>query len=228
MRKTKFVIFDFDGTIADTLGLGLRIYNELALEYNLVAISDDIREMLRARKLQEILKTYGISNRKFFLLSLRIKKEFARHIHETEPVNEMEAALREIKNAGYKLGILTSNSANNVSKFLDINSLSGMIGFIYSGKSIFGKDRVIRHMLTHENIPEEDVIYVGDETRDIEASKKAGIPVIAVTWGLNRREVLASLLPDNIADEPKDLLPAVQQIFNRQKTRASHKNLHHK
>ena len=204
MRRTKFVIFDFDGTIADTLGLGLRIYNEIALEFNLVAISDDIREMLRAKKLQEILKTYGISNRKFFLLSLKIK------------------------NAGYKLGILTSNSSNNVSRFLDINSLSDMIGFIYSGKSIFGKDRVIRHMLTHENIPEKDVIYVGDETRDIEASKKAGIPVIAVTWGLNRREVLASLLPDNIADEPKDLLPAVQQIFNRQKTRASHKNLHHK
>ena len=216
MREAKFVVFDFDGTIADTLGLSLRIYNEIAPEFNLVAISDDIREIIRAKRPQEIFKAYGINNRKLLLLTLRIRKELTKHIHETEPVTEMEAALNEIKNAGYKLGILTSNSTNNVSRFLDVNSLSGMIDFIYSGKSLFGKDKVIRHMLTYENISEKDIIYVGDETRDIEASKKAGIPVIAVSWGLNRRDVLASLHPDQIADAPKELLPAVQQIFNRQ------------
>ena len=216
MREAKFVVFDFDGTIADTLGLSLRIYNEIAPEFNLVSISDDIREIIRAKRPQEIFKAYGINNRKLLLLTLRIRKELSKHIHETEPVTEMEAALHEIKDAGYKLGILTSNSTNNVSRFLDVNSLSGLIDFIYSGKSLFGKDKVIRHMLTYENISEKDIIYVGDETRDIEASKKARIPVIAVSWGLNRRDVLASLHPDQIADAPKDLLPAVQQIFNRQ------------
>lgn len=215
MGEEKFVVFDFDGTIADTLEQAIRIYNVIAPEYNLDAISDDIRELFRVNRSQEILKTYGVSNRKLLLLTLRIRKELGKHIHETKPAKEIEAALHEIKDAGYKLGILTSNSANNVNKFLDANSLSGLIDFIYSGKSLFGKDRVIRHMLTHENISVEDVIYVGDETRDIEASKKAGIPVIAVSWGLNRREVLASLNPDHIADDPKELLPAVQEIFSR-------------
>lgn len=221
MREARFVVFDFDGTIADTLGQSLRIYNEIAPEYNLVSISDDIREIIRAKRPQEIFKAYGINNRKLLLLTLRIRKELAKHIHETEPVNDMEAALHEIINAGYKLGILTSNSTHNVSRFLEANALSDMIDFIYSGKSLFGKDKVIRHMLTHENISEKNVVYVGDETRDIEASKKAGIPVIAVSWGLNRRDVLASLHPDQIADEPKELLPAVQKIFNRLKPHRS-------
>ena len=216
MKEPGYVIFDFDGTIADTLDTSLRIYNEVAPEYDFSPITEDLREILRAQKPQEILKAYGISKRKLFLLLLRIRKELGRHIHDTRPAEGMPTALQEMKEAGYKLGILTSNAAANVSRFLEANSLSGIFGFIYSGKSLFGKDRVIRHMLSRENISADNVIYVGDETRDVEACKKTGIPVIAVSWGLSHREIMASLLPDKIADKPEELLGHVQQIFNRQ------------
>jgi phosphoglycolate phosphatase-like HAD superfamily hydrolase len=69
-------------------------------------------------------------------------------------------------------------------------------------------------MLNHEQISKRNVIYVGDETRDIEASKKAGIPVIAVTWGLNDREILAMAQPDQIIDSPDNLLACIKQILN--------------
>jgi phosphoglycolate phosphatase-like HAD superfamily hydrolase len=112
------------------------------------------------------------------------------------------------------MGILTSNSVSNVSKFADINNLSGLFDFIYSGRSLFGKEKVIRRMLIHENLSVDRVIYVGDETRDIEASKKAGIPVVAVSWGLHRREVLAAMSPDQIADDPEELRGCFLRIFN--------------
>ena len=111
------------------------------------------------------------------------------------------------------MGILTSNSVRNASKFADINNLSGLFDFIYSGRSLFGKEKVIRRMLIHENLSVDRVIYVGDETRDIEASKKAGIPVVAVSWGLHRREVLASLSPDQIADGPEELQGCLLRIL---------------
>jgi len=91
--------------------------------------------------------------------------------------------------------------------------LSALFDFIHSGRSLFGKDRVIRKLINHEQLQADRVVYIGDETRDIEASRAAGIAVIAVSWGLNRRDLLASLSPDQIADKPDELPDCVRRIF---------------
>jgi phosphoglycolate phosphatase-like HAD superfamily hydrolase len=214
MKDSDYIIFDFDGTIADTFDLALEIYNRIAPEYNCRPAGPDDNELLRTKKPQELLKIYGVSRLKLLALLLRVRKELSRHIPDIKLVPGMDAALREIRKAGYRMGILTSNSTANVRMFLDINNLSDLFDFVYSGKSLMGKEKVIRRSLTHENLSADRVIYVGDETRDIEASKEAGIPVIAVSWGLNRRDVLASLSPDQIADSPKELPGLLHQIFN--------------
>jgi HAD superfamily hydrolase (TIGR01549 family) len=213
MSNIKYIIFDFDGTIADTIDLALNIYNRIAPEYNCNPIKEEDRGILRARKPQDLLKEYGVTNLKLILILLRIRKEIINLIPEIKLVNGIKDSLKEIINSGLRVGILTSNSRHNVNIFLEKNNLSDIIDFIYSGKNLFGKDRVIRRLLDHENISREDVIYIGDETRDIEASRQVGIPVIAVSWGLNNREILDTLQPDQIADTPKDLFRCVQQII---------------
>ena len=214
MKDKDYIVFDFDGTIADTLELGLAVYNRIAPEYDCKPVRDGERELFRTKKPQELLRTYGISKLKLLTLTLRIRKEMSRHIPEMKLYDKMGKALREIRAAGYGMGILTSNSVENVRKFLEINNMTALFDFIYSGRSFLGKDRVIRKMIIREQLPAGRIVYVGDETRDIEASRAAGIPVIAVSWGLNRRELLASLSPDQIADIPQELPASVSRVFN--------------
>lgn len=214
MSNIKYIVFDFDGTIADTIDLALDIYNRIAPEYNCKPIGEKDRKILSVKKPQDLLKVYGVTSPKLVLILLRIRKEISNLIPELKLVKDIKNSLKEIKNAGMSLGILTSNSRYNINVFLENNDLSDIIDFIYSGKSLFGKDRVMMRLFDHENISRENVIYIGDETRDIEASRKVGIPVIAVSWGLNNREILATLKPDQIADTPKDLFGCVQQIIN--------------
>lgn len=216
MNNSGYLIFDFDGTIADTLELGMEVFNRIAPEYNCLPVGPEERELFRSKRPQELLEAYGISRMKLLTLTLRMRKEMRRHIPDTKLFPGMEDALREIKEAGFRIGILTSNSVVNVSKFLEINRLSGLVDFIYSGRSFLGKEKVIRKVLLHEHIPAGRVVYIGDETRDIEASRAAGIPVIAVSWGLNRRELLTSLSPDQIADKPGDLPGCARRVFEKQ------------
>jgi len=213
MNISDYVIFDFDGTIADTLDLGTEIFNRIAPEYNCLPVGPEERELFRTKKPQELFEVYGISRLKLLTLMLRIRKEMRRHVSETKPFTGMDAALREISNSGYGMGILTSNSVENVRKFLELNNLTTLFDFIYSGRSFLGKEKVIRKLLIHEKLSKSSVVYVGDETRDIEASRAAGIPVIAVSWGLNSRDLLASLAPDQIADKPEELPACVRQSF---------------
>jgi phosphoglycolate phosphatase len=212
-RQSRYLIFDFDGTIADTIGLAIATYNRIAPEYKTVAVRPEDRVLLLSKNPRELMKIYGVTTLKLFFLVLRMRKEFGRQLPEIKPIKNMENSLREIKNAGFKLGIITSNSRKNAGNFLKKNNLSGLFDFIWSGSNLFGKDRIIKRLLHREHIPKENAIYVGDETRDVEAAKKAGIHSIAVSWGLANRDILNAVQPDQIVDDPEDLLLAAQWIF---------------
>ena len=213
MREANYTRLDFDGTIADTLELALGVFNRIAPEFGLMPVSHEDRELFRTKKPQELLKAFGVSKLKMLTLTLRIRKEMSAHLHEMKPFPGIAGALGEIRNSGYRLGILTSNSVENVRKFLDLNNMKDYFDFVSSGRSFLGKEKVIRKLIIREQLDPGRIVYVGDETRDIEASRAAGIPVIAVSWGLNRRELLASLLPDQIADTPEELPGRVRKIF---------------
>lgn len=213
MNSAKYIIFDFDGTIADTIDLAFNIYNGISHEYGCRQVSEEDREMLSKSRSRDLLKEYGISDLKLVRILLRMRKEMSNPAHVLKPVLNITDSLKDIKRQGFNMGILTSNSVTTVRAFLASNGLTDLIDFVYSGKSLFGKDKVLERLFEKEKIPRENVIYVGDETRDIEASKKAGVPVIAVTWGLNHKNVLSALDPDQVADTPGDISGCMQQII---------------
>lgn len=214
MNNSKYIIFDFDGTIANSIELALNTYNRIAPEYKCKPIQEEFRNLLSSKKPQKYFKEYGITTLKLFLLVIRIRKELSKHIFDIKPVNNIIISLHELKNAGFKLGILTSNSSKNVHKFLEYNNLSGVFDFVHSASNLFGKDKVFKRLIKRKDISIKNTIYIGDETRDIEASKKAGLPIIGVSWGLTERNILETLQPNQIADDPKELMVCVQNIFS--------------
>jgi phosphoglycolate phosphatase len=202
----KVIIFDFDGTIADTVDALVSIANRLALEFDYVQITQQELALLRNLTSREIIKYSGISIFKIPFLVKKVKGELKNKIHEFKPIPGIKEALIELKAHDYKLGIITSNSKDNVTEFLRINNLGTLFDFIYSGVTIFGKTTIINNVLRQKQLKPQQVIYVGDETRDIEASKKANIQVIAVTWGFNSPEVLAKQKPDFLIHKPGEIL----------------------
>ncbi|WP_337884785.1 HAD-IA family hydrolase [Fischerella thermalis] len=205
----KVVIFDFDGTIADTVDALVSIANRLAKEFGYVQITPEELALLRNLTSREIINYSGISVFKIPFLVKKVKGELKSKIPELKPIPGMKEALINLKNAGHRLGIITSNSKDNVTEFLRINELDNLFEFIYSGITIFGKTTIINNLLKQKQLKPEEVIYVGDETRDIEASKKANIKVVAVSWGFNSPEVLAKQNPNYLIHHPSELLDVV-------------------
>ncbi|TFI55676.1 HAD family hydrolase [Mastigocladus laminosus UU774] len=205
----KVIIFDFDGTIADTVDALVSVANRLAEEFGYVQITPEELNLLRNLTSREIINYSGISVFRIPFLVKKVKGELKRKIPELKPIAGMKEALIDLKNAGHHLGIITSNSKDNVTEFLKINELDNLFEFIYSGVTIFGKTTIINNVLRQKQIKVEEVIYVGDETRDIEASKKSNIKVVAVTWGFNSPEVLAKQKPNYLIHHPSELLEVV-------------------
>lgn len=198
------IIFDFDGTIADTLSVVIKIANKFAdhYGYNKIPLSD--LPKLREKKPSAVLRHLGISIFKLPLVVRKIRFEMNKEIVNLKTVTDLRNTLLHIKENGFILGILTTNSRENVVEFLKKNDLE-VFDFVYSGRAVFGKSRLLKKMMKEKNIPRKDLIYVGDEIRDVEAAKKARIKVIAVSWGYNTKTALQKSHPDHIVEKPEDL-----------------------
>lgn len=199
------VIFDFDGTIADSMQLLFSIYNALARTFGCRTISEEEREKLRGLRPQEIFCEYGMTLAKMARFAIRIRREIAIRIPEVKLFDGMAELLQQLSNDGFRLGIISSNAEANLHSFLNANDLSPLFDFVWSGKNLFGKERVIRKCIRRKKLLPDRVIYVGDETRDVEAVRKVGIPMVAVTWGYSAAEALRKMEPEILVDTPEAL-----------------------
>ncbi|MBD2395921.1 HAD-IA family hydrolase [Cyanobacterium aponinum FACHB-4101] len=206
----KVLIFDFDGTIADSLITLVKIANELADEfgYDPVTESDIVR--LSNLSSKDVIIQSPIPAYKIPFLLRRVKRQLNEHIAYLQPFEGMEEALSNLKKKGCYLGIITSNLGANVSLFLRKNSLDNYFDFVYSANTLFGKNKVINKAIDKHHLLKDEVVYIGDETRDIEAAKKSNIKVAAVTWGFNSASVLKEYNPDFILDQPQELLDIIE------------------
>ncbi|MGA9381427.1 MAG: HAD-IA family hydrolase [Phormidium sp.] len=210
----KVVIFDFDGTVADTFDALVTISNNLAPEFGYLPATPEEISKIKDLTTREIIQRSGVAIYKLPFLLRKVIAELNSKIHALSPVEGMQTALFELKKQGNKLGIITSNDRENVQVFLQNNCLLDLFDFIYSGTRLFGKSRVINNFLRQANLQPGEIIYVGDETRDIEAAKKSNIKVIAVSWGFNSRKILKQQKPDFLIEHPQQLIEVIKLLQN--------------
>lgn len=203
--KKEVVIFDFDGTIADILPLLHKYTRPFAEQFHFKSLSNEEIDKLRNHTIQEIIKELKISLINLPFMLLKAKKIFNQEIKNIKLIPGIQKVLEELKKKGYHLGILSSNSQENLNDFLEDHKLN-YFDFIHSEFNIFGKAKALKNLLKKYNLNVKDVTYVGDEVRDIEACKREKISIIAVTWGLNTKKILKKYNPDYLVDKPVELL----------------------
>jgi len=210
MRK-RVLIFDFDGTLADTLAVIVDITNRLAKEFGYSPSTLEELSQIRQLGAWQVVQRSGVSIFKLPSLIRKIQIELSQEIEHTKLFPGMEETLQKLSANGHSLGILSSNSTENINKFLETHHLDHLFDFVVSSTTLFGKNRSLKQLIQQQNIAVNDIIYIGDETRDIEAAKKIRVEVIAVGWGFNSVEALAAHNPNYLLSSPSEILTVVDQ-----------------
>ncbi len=200
------LVFDFDGTIADTLGETRRIFNQIAPDYGIRQVEENELEELRHLSLKELLDHLNIPKRRVPALITRGTGMMRGNITQLQLIEGMREVLIEMRRHVHSFGILTSNATANVDLFLRTHGLREQFDFISSTSKLTGKAKHLKAIRKTFSLRPEQMLYIGDELRDVKASQKAGIPIAAVTWGFNSRASLAASAPDYLFDTPADFL----------------------
>lgn len=205
------MIFDFDGTIADSAELYVNILNSVSDKLRLPKLDINELRQLTRMPLTERCKKLGIPLYRLTFLNRKMHKEIKNYVHEIEWVEGIEDQLIKLKNKGFKLVIISSNSTENIKAFLKKSEFE-IFDIIYTSSRVFSKHKVINKLIKRLKIDKEEAIYIGDEYRDIMACKKAGIKIISVAWGFDSKELLMEGHPDYIANTPEELTNIICRI----------------
>lgn len=207
-KKYSTIIFDFDGTLGNSMDLIFKIYNLLSVKHNLKKIGLAQIANFRSKTPHEILKFLSIPFFKMPFLFWEGRGMFNERLSEVKLFEGILPVLKKLSK-NYTLGILTSNSKKNIEDFMKQNKLE-LFAFIHGEFNIFGKDRALKKIMNARSLVGVEVLYVGDEVRDIESCKKIGVDIVSVTWGLNTKEVLVRYNPEYLITKPVELLKIVE------------------
>lgn len=202
--KVKAVVFDFDGTLADTLPRTLRLFPVLAREFKFRHASPEELESLRSLGASEIFARLGISWWKAPLVLWRARNLLARDREPIEAFPGVVDLLRELDARGVGWGILTTNSWDLVRSTLRAWGAPEP-GWLEAGVSLAGKARRLRRLAIRFEIALGHLLLVGDEVRDVEAARRAGVGMAAVTWGYNTRQALVEASAPCLCDTVEQL-----------------------
>ena len=198
------IIFDFDGTLADSWTRAIAILHRIGPGLGLKPF-DDI-ESARAMPTKQLFKAIGVTFWKLPKVVRAFHAAAAENAADLKLFPGWPGVLSELANRGHRLGILSSNSEANIRATLRGNGVEDAFAFVVGYPKLFGKAKALRKIIKQQNVNREQVLYVGDEVRDIEAAKKAHVAVTACAWGFHAESLLRAAKPDWMLKEPRELI----------------------
>lgn len=206
--KYKLVIFDFDGTLADSYPWFLSVFEDLSKRYRLPALEMADLENLRSLDIRQIQKAYKIPLWKVVIIGNHLKRLMSSQIEKIGLVSGMQLVIETLGEQDIKLAVVTSNAEKNVRRVLGPQNMA-YFDFIESGVSMFGKKSKFQKILKKTGIPACEVLSIGDEVRDIKSAHEAQIHFGAVTWGYTDLKTLQKHSPEEVFHHPHQILEAV-------------------
>jgi phosphoglycolate phosphatase len=199
----KELIVDFDGTVVDSSPIFTECMNRLGNEFGYGKI--EAGSGLRDKSAYEFFtENLGLSSEQLPEWTDRFKALLKPAMKAARPFKGMKEVLGRLS-THYRVTIFTSNS-EEVVRYLMMREGFRPPALICAEIPILGKDRALGALLLSEGLSPSETIYIGDEVRDIEACRNAGIKIVSVCWGFNSRASLERRSPDYLVESPQELL----------------------
>lgn len=208
--KTPYLLFDFDGTIADSIHPLFEMLNKMAPQIGVNPVSwaefDRLRDMSPRQILRE-LKIPFFKMPKLIRLVLDEYRDIISHLQPCEGVLEL---LSELKRQNIPHALLSSNNDYNLIAFLAKYQIDSF-AWVEGTEGVLNKSRYLRKQIRKHKLERYDLYYIGDEIRDIKAARHNKSKSIAVSWGLHSHRHLQKCQPDYLVDKPLEIV----EILNK-------------
>jgi phosphoglycolate phosphatase len=192
--KYQLVIFDFDGTLADSFPWFLQVFDTLAERYRFRRMTEQESTALRGLSARQMIQRFGVPWWKLPLIARHARMLAKRDRAQIALFPGVDRMLAQLHAAGITLAVVSSNSEDMVRHVLGPES-AARITYYACDASVFGKQAHFRRVLKRSGVQPADSLCIGDEIRDYEAASAVGMPFGAVSWGYTTVAALQACAP---------------------------------
>ncbi|WP_349407435.1 HAD family hydrolase [Pseudalkalibacillus sp. SCS-8] len=205
----KAAIFDFDGTLADTLPLCFHSFNRVFYHFDQKDFtSDEIKEMFGPPE-TDIIRNQLKSDDHEDAIEMYYEEYMSKHSDFVQFHEELHHLLTQLKREGIKLGIVTGKSRRSLKISMDELRMNEFFDITITGDEVENPkphpEGVIQ-ALRDLNIKKEDAVFLGDSDADIEAGKRAGLYTIGVKWLPNTQVTEFAVKPDHVMQDVNEFM----------------------
>ena len=179
--RYRLAIFDFDGTLADSLPWFRASFDDMVTRFDLTPVPPEEMEALRGMTAREIMARLNVSMWQLPAIVTDMRKRKLAAASEISLFKHVPSMLGELQERGLKVAIVSSDSEASVRQVM--GPVARLITRFDCGAAMFGKHWKFRRVARRLGIEPSEIICIGDEIRDIEAAKAAGMDSGAVAWG---------------------------------------------
>lgn len=212
-RDIKLVIFDFDGTLADTKENIILTFQMTMKELGVEIKSRQECAATIGLTLEDAFKVLypGMAAEKYILLRDTYRRIFKENRKILVPglFPEVMETLEELRRRGYLMSIASSRLSPSLHSFLEDMKIAHLFEYAVGGDNVEhpkpAPDAVLQ-ILRHYNLSAEEAFVVGDMPFDINMATNAGVKSCGVTWGNSDAAQLKESGANYVIDKMSQLL----------------------
>ncbi|WP_028346547.1 HAD hydrolase-like protein [Bradyrhizobium murdochi] len=204
MTRYRLAIFDFDGTLADTIEWFRASFQDVIARFNLKSVTPEELEGMRGLSAREIMARLGVSTWQLPAIVNDMRKRKLTAANETSLFAGIPEMLADLQRLGVKTAIVSSDSEASVRQVL--GPATALIGRFDCGAAVFGKHWKFRRVARRLEASPAETICIGDEIRDIEAANAASMDSGAVAWGYATPAALKAAGPTHFFNSIEEMV----------------------
>ena len=204
MTRYRLAIFDFDGTLADSLDWFRASFQETIARFDLAPVSPEELEGMRGLSAREIMARLKVFMWQLPVIFSDMRKRKLAAASETSLFAGIPAMLADLQRLGVKTAIVSSDSEASVRQVL--GPTASLITRFDCGAAVFGKHWKFRRVARKLGAKPTETICIGDEIRDIEAAKAVGMDSGAVAWGYALPAALQAAGPTHLFNSIEEMM----------------------
>jgi phosphoglycolate phosphatase len=193
--RFELVIFDFDGTLADSFRWFATELNHVARSWRFREVAPEHEAQLRQMSADQIFRWLQVPRWKIPWIARDLRRRMMRDIDRIRVFDGVSQVLRQLARSECRVALASSNAAANIEQVLGPD-LCACLDASECGVSLSGKSARLKRLCRQFGVAADATLYIGDEVRDIVAARRAGTAAGAVTWGYNTEAALLAQRPD--------------------------------
>lgn len=210
----KALLFDFDGTLADTLPICYYAFQSVFREFDKRELaSDEIKAMFGPSE-TGIIRGNLIHADKDLAIEHYYRKYQEKHSELVEYNKEIHSLLKDLKAQGVKLAIVTGKAQRSLDISLVELYMDGLFDVVITGDDVNRPKphpEGILKALNQLGIEKQEALFFGDSNADIQAGKGAEVHTIGVRWLPTVQSTSFSITPNQVFTDISEVLPLLEE-----------------